>query len=99
VAERIRKLTIGKELEAVSLGELIPQAVRGAIEQAVEEELETALGARVYQRDQGRRGYRNGHRERTLSARTGPVALSVPRGTLFIESGERDWSSSLLPRY
>jgi putative transposase len=73
--------------------------VRVAIEQAVEEELEAALGARAYERDQGRRGYRNGHRARTLSGPTGPVVLTVPRGTLFTQSGECEWSSSLLPRY
>ena len=99
MAEPIRKLSIAKQVEAVSLGELIHQAVRAAIERAVQEELEEALGAGVYERGEGRRGYRNGHRERTLSGPTGPAALTVPRATLFTESGKREWSSKMLPRY
>ena len=97
--ERIRKLSIGKGPEAVSLGVLIHQAVRTAIEQAVHEELAEALGADAYERGAERRGYRNGRRERTLSGPTGPVALTVPRATLFTESGKREWSSRMLPRY
>jgi transposase-like protein len=92
-------LSIAKQVEAVSLGGLIHQAVRAAIERAVQEELEVALGAGAYERGEGRRGYRNGHRERTLSGPTGPAALTVPRGTLFTENGKREWSSQLLPRY
>jgi len=99
VEERIRKLSIGKGPEAVSLGVLIHQAVRTAIEQAVHEELAEALGADAYERGAERRGYRNGRRERTLSGPTGPVALTVPRATLFTESGKREWSSRMLPRY
>ena len=99
MAEPIRKLRIAKQVEAVSLGELIHQAVRAAIERAVQEELEEALGAGVYERGEGRRGYRNGYRERTLSGPTGPAALTVPRATLFTENGKREWSSQLLPRY
>ena len=99
MAEPIRKLSVAKQLEAISLGELIHQAVRAAIEGAVHEELDAALGAGVYERGKGRRGYRNGHRERTLSGPTGPAALTVPRATLFTESGKREWSSQLLPRY
>jgi len=80
-------LSVAKQLEAVSLGELIHQAVRAAIERAVREELDAAIGAGVYERGEGRRGYRNGHRERTLSGPTGPAALTVPRATLFTEGG------------
>src|SRR5258705_9188912 len=99
VAEPIRKLSVAKQLEAVSLGELIHQAVRAAIERAVHEELEEALGAGAYERGEGRRGYRNGCRERRLSGRTGPVALTVPRATLLTSEGKREGSSSVLPRY
>src|SRR5262245_65910182 len=52
-----------------SLGELIHAAVRRAIEVAVDEELTAALGARPYERDRSRGGYRNGTKARTL---TGP---------------------------
>src|SRR5262245_7069412 len=55
------------ELEPVSLSELIHQHVRAAIEVAVHEELRAALGTRPHERSEGRRGYRNGIRERTLT--------------------------------
>src|SRR5215510_667585 len=70
------------EPEPVSLSELIHQHVRAAIEVAVHEELRANLGASPYERSEGRRGYRNGIRNRTLTGPTGPVALGstiVPR--------------------
>ena len=85
-----------------SLGELIHVAVRRAIEQAVEDELEAALGAPWYERGGERRGYRNGSRERSLTGPTGPVELTLPRGTLFeprIAGSSREWRSELVPRY
>jgi transposase-like protein len=90
--------SIGTRRE-VSLGILIHECVRGAIEQAVREELEAALGARRYERKDGRRGYRNGIRHRDLAGPTGSLALTVPRGKLFTAKGEAEWSSKLLPRY
>jgi putative transposase len=82
-----------------SLGELIHAAVRRAIEVAVDEELTAALGVRVYQRGGDRCGYRNGMKPRTLTGPTGPLALAIPRGRLFTGTGEREWTSALLPRY
>jgi len=84
---------------AGSLGELIHAAVRRAIEVAVDEELTAALGARPYERGGGRCGYRNGTKPRTLTGPTGPLALTVPRASLFTPSGQREWTSTLLPRY
>jgi transposase-like protein len=74
-------------------------AVRRAIEVAVEEELTAALGATRYARDVGRGGYRNGCCARTLTGPTGPLALTLPRATLFAVSGTREWRSNLVPRY
>ena len=71
------------ELEPVSLSALIHQHVRAAIETAVHEELRAALGTSPYERNEVRRGYRNGIRERTLTGPTGPVILALPRATLF----------------
>jgi putative transposase len=83
-----------------SLGELIHAAVRRAIEVAVDEELTAALGARRYERGGGRRcGYRNGTKPRTVSGPTGPLALTVPRASLFTPTGASEWASRLLPRY
>jgi len=93
---RISKPVAAQELEGISLGELIHQHVRLAIETAVHEELRAALGARSYERSDGRRGYRNGAKARTLTGPTGPVAITMPRATLF---GAKEWTSTILPRY
>ena len=81
--KRIRKSAAAYELERISLGELIHQHVRLAIETAVHEELRAALGTNPYERTEVRRGYRNGTKVRTLTGPTGPVALTLPRATLF----------------
>jgi transposase-like protein len=85
----------------MALGELIHERIRQAIEKAVAEELEAALGRR-YERVEAeeRRGYRHGTRVRTLTGPTGPVELSVPRARLREGDGEtREWRSRLVPRY
>jgi putative transposase len=92
----IRKPVAPSEIERVSLGELIHQHVRVAIETAVHEELCATLGVQFYEHHEARRGYRNGTKTRTLTGPSGPLALTVPRATLF--SG-REWTSALLPRY
>jgi transposase-like protein len=92
----IRKPAATPDIERVSLGELIHEHVRVAIETAVHEELHVALGVQSYERHEARRGYRNGMKTRTLTGPSGPLALRVPRATLF---GGREWTSALLPRY
>jgi transposase-like protein len=87
------------EPQPVWLSELIHQHVRVAIETAVHEELRAALGTIPYERSQVRRGYRNGIRERTLTGPTGPVALALPRATLFRGAGGKEWTSTIVPRY
>jgi putative transposase len=82
-----------------ALSALIHEAVRRVIEVAVEEELTAALGAVRYARDVGRGGYRNGRRPRALTGPTGPLALTLPRATLFTATGAREWASALVPRY
>src|SRR3989442_13448622 len=66
------------EVASVSLGELIHQHVRIAIETAVHEELRAALGARSYERSDERRGYRNGTKARALTGPSGAEGLTVP---------------------
>src|SRR3989454_294770 len=95
----IRKPAGTREREAVSLSELIHQHVRVAIETAVHEELRAALGTSPYERSEVRRGYRNGIRERALTGPTGPVALALPRATLFRGAGVKEWTSTIVPRY
>ena len=97
--EHIRKSRAADEPERSTLGELIHAAVRVAIEAAVEEELAGTLGAERYEREAGRRGYRNGTKERTLTGPTGPVPLTLPRATLTTPVGRKEWASRLVPRY
>ena len=87
-------------LAPASLSALIHQHVRIAIETAVHEELRAALGTSPYERNDVRRGYRNGVRERILTGPTGPVALTLPRATLFSGVGDvKEWKSAIVPRY
>ena len=99
MGKRISKSVGAHELEPVSLSELIHQHVRVAIETAVHEELRAALGATPYERSEVRRGYRNGIKARTLTGPTGPVALTVPRATLFNVAAAKEWTSTIIPRY
>jgi transposase-like protein len=86
-----------QQREAGSLSELIHQHVRIAIETAVHEELCATLGTTPYERSDTRRGYRNGTKTRTLTGPTGPIALTLPRGTL--SAGAKEWTSRIVPRY
>jgi len=63
----------------------------------VHEELRAALWTTPYERSAVRRGYRNGTKTRTLTGPTGPVALTLPRATLF--AGAKEWTSRIVPRY
>jgi transposase-like protein len=96
----IRKPAGTHDGRPVSLGELIHERVRRAIETAVDEELAVALGAAVYERTETRRGYRNGQKARTLTGPTGPLALTLPRGVVFTAAGgTTEWASRIVPRY
>src|SRR5882724_10436936 len=97
--QRSRKKPGAHEEKPISLGELIHERVRGAIETAVEEELAAALGAAVYERTDARRGYRNGQKARSLTGPTGPLALTLPRGVVFADGGGTEWALTIVPRY
>jgi len=100
MGKRTRKLGAVEGGET-TLGELIHREVREAIERAVFEELEAALGRRYERIEAGeRRGYRHGTRPRTLTGPTGPVELAVPRARLQrAAGGTEEWRSRLVPRY
>lgn len=90
----------GKPFGADTLETVIRQRVRAIIEAVVEEELEAVLSAKSYERNETRRGYRHGVRERTVTTSLGPTAISVPRARLEeSEGGSQEWSSAVLPRY
>jgi putative transposase len=100
MGDRTKKLRAVERAET-TLGELIHREVREAIEEAVSEELEAALGRRYERIEPGERlGYRHGRRLRTLTGPTGPLELTMPRARLRDASGEaHEWRSRLVPRY
>ena len=53
--------------------------LRHTIQQVLEEELTAFLQAEPYTRTEGRRGYRNGYKPRTLKTRVGQLELLVPK--------------------
>jgi len=74
-----------------------PDFLRGIVERAVqtilEAEMTAHLGAGKYERGDGRTGYRNGHKPRSLTTRVGTLELRVPQ--------DRDgtFSTELFARY
>src|SRR5215204_7487087 len=74
-----------------------PGFLRGIVERALqailEEEMTAHLGAGRYERGEGRTGYRNGSKPRTLTTRVGTLELRVPQ--------DRDgtFSTELFARY
>src|SRR5688500_3638517 len=74
-----------------------PAFLRGIVERTLqtilEEEMTAHLGADRYERTDGRRGYRNGTKPRTLITRVGTLELAVPQ--------DRDgtFSTELFARY
>jgi transposase-like protein len=98
VGKAIKKLNLVHE-EKFSLGVLIHQHVRAAVEQAVHEELAEVLGVELYERSEARRRERNGTKMRTLTGPTGPLEQTLPRARLFTPGGSEEWASKLVPRY
>jgi transposase-like protein len=74
-----------------------PEFLRGIVERALqailEEEMTAHLGAARYERGEGRTGYRNGSKPRTMTTRVGALTLRVPQ--------DRDgtFSTDLFARY
>ena len=50
-----------------------------AVQQVLEAEMTSFLGAESYQRNDQRRGWRNGYKPRTLKTRVGELELMVPK--------------------
>jgi transposase-like protein len=70
--------------------------VRGLYEWIVEDELSQVLERLPSAR--GGKGYRNGHRERTILTTHGPTTLSLPRARIWEDSCQREFHSSVVPK-
>ena len=79
----------------------IRNRIREMIEAVVEEELESALGARRSERVGAERtGYRPGARERQLTTSLGKTTIMLPRARVKGGDGaESEWHSRIIPRY
>jgi transposase-like protein len=76
------------------------ERIREVISKLVEEELDEALGAGRSARVDGRRGYRHGSRERTLTTSLGATSFPMPRGRVRdAAGGSQEWHSEVVPRY
>jgi len=82
------------------LGQHVRGGVRQILQELIEEEVTEALGRLRHGRTEGAKGYRHGHRPRTVMGALGRVDLSVPRARVRGEDGRsREFHSALLPRY
>jgi putative transposase len=78
--EYLRK--VGIDLD----GDFLQEGTRLLAQLAVELEAEQVIGAGPYERSDGRKTYRNGHRQRTWQTRVGEIPLQIPKlreGTYF----------------
>ena len=69
-------------LGPTSLEMVIRTRARAWIETLIEADLVAVLAAEPSTRVEGRRGYRHGTRERTLTTSLGPTTVSLPRARL-----------------
>uniref|UniRef100_A0A1S7LKZ1 Transposase n=1 Tax=Magnetococcus massalia (strain MO-1) TaxID=451514 RepID=A0A1S7LKZ1_MAGMO len=83
------------------LAEVVRLRIRTFTASMVEEELITAReGRERYQRKGSSKGKRNGHRDRPLIGRFGPVTVSLPWARIVDENGhELEWKSEMVPAY
>lgn len=79
-----------------SVEELVRAHVADFIEAIIEDEVTQVLERSRYSR--GGQGYRNGHRERTLTTTFGEVAINVPRARLVTEQGAGEFRSAVIPK-
>jgi len=71
--EYLRKMGIDLD------GDFLKEGTRLLTQLAVELEAEQVIGAGPYERTDGRKTYRNGHRQRTWETRVGEIPLQIPK--------------------
>lgn len=98
------RTAVGPDLTEVFGRDLLTQGIRGKLKELVgmlvEGELEEALTVARYARSEGRTGYRNGTKPRTLHTSLGSIETEMPRGRILKANGStEEWQSQLVPRY
>jgi putative transposase len=81
----------------------LSEALRGRVREMImalaEAELAEVLAAGSYERCEGRRGYRNGKRQRSISTGLGATVIELPRARIGTGERETEWQSGLIARY
>jgi transposase-like protein len=81
----------------------LAEGLRGRIREMImtlaEAELAEVLGARNYERNEERRGYRNGKRHRSISTGLGATVIELPRARISEGDRDKEWQSGLIARY
>jgi putative transposase len=98
------RTAVTPELTGILGPDLLTQGIRGKLQELVqvllEAEVEEALEAAKYARVEGRSGYRNGKKPRTIHTSLGSVDVQMPRARLLKATGpEEEWQSEILPRF
>lgn len=82
------------------LEQSLREGVQSYLRELLELEVVKALGRLRYGRQDGAKGYRNGHRSRELVSTMGRMTVAVPRARVIDGDGtRREFKSALLPRY
>jgi len=81
----------------------LTEALRGKVREMImalaEAELAEVLAAGSYERSEGRRGYRNGKRQRSISTGLGATVIELPRARISTGERDKEWQSGLIERY
>jgi transposase-like protein len=81
----------------------LSEALRGKVREMImtlaEAELADVLAAGSYERREGRRGYRNGKRQRSISTGLGATVIELPRARISAGERDKEWQSGLIARY
>ena len=73
--------------------DFLKEIVERVLQELLEDEMTEHVGAAPYERSEGRKGHRNGHKPRTLRTRVGTLNLLVP------QDREGTFSTRLFSRY
>ena len=81
----------------------LTEALRGKVREMImtlaEAEVAEVLAAGSYERSEGRLGYRNGKRQRSISTGLGATVIDLPRARIGTGERQTEWQSGLIERY
>lgn len=82
------------------LEQALRQGMQHYLRELLEQEVNEALGRLRYRQGDATKGYRHGHRARTVIGTFGRLTVDVPRARINAEAGNtREFRSALLPKY